>query len=77
MEESEWGNGVKQEGVSEQASWSVDRGVSAQSKSVFIQFNSRVCLLHSFSLPQNNFILLRCKVTCVHLIVGGCDFCFP
>lgn len=36
-----------------------------------------VCLLLSFSLPQNYFILLCCKVTCIHLIVGGCDFCFP
>ena len=34
--ESEWGNGVKQEGISEQASWSVDRGVSAQSKAVLM-----------------------------------------
>lgn len=34
--EREWGNGVKQERISEQASWYVDRGVSVQSEAVFM-----------------------------------------
>lgn len=34
--ESEWGSSVKQEGISEQAGWSVDTGVPAQSKAVLM-----------------------------------------
>lgn len=52
-------------------------GESVQSKAVFMSFNSKVCLLLSFSLCQNYFILLHCKVTCIHLILSGHDFCSP